>query len=106
VTQKNKGKNTPGIDGRLYSTPERRWKLLNKSFNFQTFQPYPVKQISIHRTNGRKRRLGILTMKDRVMQTVVKTALEPEGKQDLSLTPTDFGRDDVQWMQSTKFGIL
>ncbi len=76
VTETNKGRNTPGIDGYLVKTPEQRVKLVN-NWDFQIWKIKPTKRIYIPKSNGKKRPLGIPTINDRVAQAMVKNALEP-----------------------------
>lgn len=77
-TQENRGKHTPGIDGVVYDTPEARWKLFHEGLSLQGYKPRPVRRVYIPKDNGKQRPLGIPTGKDRVMQAIVKAALEPE----------------------------
>lgn len=76
VTEINKGRNTPGIDGYLAKTPEQRVKLVN-NWDFQLWRIKPTKRIYIPKSNGKKRPLGIPTVNDRVAQAIIKNALEP-----------------------------
>ena len=78
VTQENDGKRTPGIDGVVCATPEARLALLQDGLSLQGYQPQPVRRVYIPKANGQQRPLGIPTVKDRVMQAIVKMALEPE----------------------------
>ncbi|GGJ56870.1 group II intron reverse transcriptase/maturase [Deinococcus roseus] len=78
VTQENPGKRTPGIDGKVADTPEARQELLESGLSFKAYRPLPVKRVLIPKPGGKTRPLGIPTVKDRVMQTLVKLALEPE----------------------------
>ena len=78
ITQENRGKHTAGIDGVVYDTPEARWKLLQEGLSLQGYTPRPVRRVYIPKDNGKQRPLGIPTGKDRVMQAIVKAALEPE----------------------------
>lgn len=78
VTQENRGKHTPGVDGRVYDTPQARTALSQEKMSLKDYQPQPVKRVYIPKANGKQRPLGIPTVKDRVMQAIVKAALEPE----------------------------
>jgi RNA-directed DNA polymerase len=78
VTQENSGKQTPGIDGVVCDTPQKRLELLNDGLRLKGYRPKPVKRCYIPKSNGSQRPLGIPTQKDRVMQALVKLALEPE----------------------------
>jgi RNA-directed DNA polymerase len=77
VTQDNRGKRTAGIDGVKSLTPKERLKLaknleIGKKAN-------PVRRVWIPKPGtNEKRGLGIPTMQNRALQTVVKLALEPE----------------------------
>jgi RNA-directed DNA polymerase len=78
VTQENSGKQTPGIDGVVCDTPQKRLALLHDGLSLQGYHPQPVKRCFIPKSSGGQRPLGIPTQKDRVMQALVKMALEPE----------------------------
>ena len=78
ITQENQGKHTAGIDGVVYDTPEARWKLFQEGLSLKGYKPKPVRRVYIPKDNGKQRPLGIPTGKDRVMQAIVKAALEPE----------------------------
>ena len=78
ITQENQGKHTAGIDGMVYATPEARWKLFQEDLSLKEYKPKPVRRVYIPKDNGKQRPLGIPTGKDRVMQAIVKAALEPE----------------------------
>jgi RNA-directed DNA polymerase len=78
VTQENQGQHTPGVDGRVYDTPEARTALSHENLSLQGYRPRPVRRVYIPKANGKRRPLGIPTVKDRVIQAIVKAALEPE----------------------------
>ena len=80
VTQENKGRYTPGIDGQIYNTSIQRAELVKEVRKTNTFnyKCKPLRRVYIPKSSGDKRPLGIPTVKDRVMQMLVKLALEPE----------------------------
>jgi RNA-directed DNA polymerase len=78
VTQQNAGRNTPGIDGVVCNTSSSRIRLLNEGLQLKGYRPKPVRRVYIPKANGKLRPLGIPTVRDRVMQAIVKMAIEPE----------------------------
>ena len=78
VTQENQGKRTAGIDGVVCDTPDARAALFRAGLSLQGYKPLPVRRVYIPKSDGRRRPLGIPTVWDRVMQALVKLALEPE----------------------------
>lgn len=75
VTENN-GKNTPGVDGETWATPEAKTAAL-KSLRRRGYQPQPLRRVYIPKSNGKLRPLGIPTMKDRAMQALHLLALDP-----------------------------
>jgi RNA-directed DNA polymerase len=72
----NSGAKTPGVDGVLWNTPEA------KSAAFGTlrrhgYQPQPLRRVYIPKSNGKRRALGIPTMRDRAMQALYLLGLDP-----------------------------
>ena len=78
VTQLNAGRNTPGVDGRVATTPDERTKLIKELLQDQTWKAQPARRVYIPKANGKTRPLGIPTIADRCRQAMVKNALEPE----------------------------
>ncbi len=77
VTQDNQGKKTAGVDGIKKLTPKQRLTLTN-GLNV-TGKSKPTRRVMIPKANSDELRpLGIPTMRDRALQTLVKQALEPE----------------------------
>src|SRR3954447_21394890 len=77
VAQQNAGRKTPGIDGVVCRTPESRMRLAT-DLSLKDYHPQPVRRVYIPKTDGRRRPLGIPTIRDRTLQMLVKMALEPE----------------------------
>ena len=72
----NSGAKTPGVDGVLWNTPEA------KSTAFSTlrrhgYQPQPLRRVYIPKSNGKRRALGIPTLRDRAMQALYLLGLDP-----------------------------
>ena len=72
----NRGKNTPGVDREIWRTPAAK-SCGVESLQQHGYQPMPLRRVYIPKSNGKKRPLGIPTMKDRAMQALWKLALEP-----------------------------
>lgn len=72
----NSGKRTPGVDGQLLETPEKKAQAV-QNLTTEDYQPQPLKRVFIPKRNGQLRPLGIPTMQDRAQQALHKLALEP-----------------------------
>ena len=72
----NRGKRTPGIDGKIWSTPTAKWMGMLSMLQ-RGYRALPLRRIYIPKSNGKKRRLGIPRMLCRAMQALWKLALEP-----------------------------
>lgn len=79
----NKGARTAGVDGKtVYSIEavqgvEVFLDKVRSALKDRTFRPVPVRERMIPKAGGKKRRLGIPTVRDRVVQASLKLVLEP-----------------------------
>ena len=79
----NRGARTAGVDGRTvrsikgdHTTAEFLGQL-RADLKARTFEPLPVRERLIPKRGGKVRRLGIPTVRDRVVQAALKLVLEP-----------------------------
>jgi RNA-directed DNA polymerase len=72
----NSGAKTPGVDGVLWNTPEAKSAAFG-TLRRQGYQPQPLRRVYIPKSNGKRRGLGIPTMRDRAMQALYLLGLDP-----------------------------
>ena len=72
----NRGKQTPGVDKVVWDTPEKKMQAI-EDLREQTGRPQPLRRVSIPKSNGGVRALGIPTMHDRARQALHLLGLEP-----------------------------
>jgi RNA-directed DNA polymerase len=80
---KNKGKNTPGHDGKVWKTPAEKFNAIEALRNVvigknNSYRSNVIKRVWIPKGNkGDLRPLGIPVILDRALQALVKSALDP-----------------------------
>lgn len=72
----NKGKHTAGVDGVIWDTNVKKSEAIS-SLKRRGYKTKPLKRVYIPKKNGKKRPLGIPTMRDRAMQALYLMALLP-----------------------------
>jgi hypothetical protein len=79
----NRGARAAGVDGDTAFVIEQRRGVdaflteIRDELEARQFRPLPVRERMIPKANGKQRRLGIATVRDRVVQAALKLVLEP-----------------------------
>jgi RNA-directed DNA polymerase len=79
----NRGARAAGVDGDTAFVIEQRRGVdaflteIRDELKARQFRPLPVRERMIPKANGKQRRLGIATVRDRVVQAALKRVLEP-----------------------------
>lgn len=84
----NKGKNTPGVDEILWTTPEEKTRAA-EMLKRRGYRALPLRRIYIPKKNGKLRPLSIPTMKDRAMQALHLMAFLPIAEE--TADPNSYG---------------
>lgn len=82
LKQVRRNKGAPGIDGMtvddLPSFLSKHWPRIRQQLQDGTYHPKPVKRVEIPKPDGRKRKLGIPTVLDRLIQQAIAQVLQGE----------------------------
>ena len=84
----NQGKRTPGVDRVTWETPAKKMAAV-QGLRQRGYRPQPLRRVYIAKSNGKRRGLGIPTMKDRAMQALYLLALDPIAE--VTADPNSYG---------------
>ena len=91
VTETNKGRKTPGIDGFRALTDKEKGELVDKLLTMDIYKhnPKPTLRKYIPKKGNKLRALGIPTIIDRIYQEIVRILLEPQAE--ANFEPISYG---------------
>ena len=75
----NSGARTPGVDQQRWNTPQAKATAFH-ALTRRGYRAQPLRRVYIPKSNGKKRPLGIPTMRDRAMQALYLLGLDPIGE--------------------------
>ena len=92
--KRNRGSKTAGVDGQTRKHVEQMGvdgvlAKLRQELRDGTYSPLPARERLIPKRSGKSRRLGISTVRDRIVQTAARLVLEPIFEADFC--PTSYG---------------
>lgn len=108
AVKSNSGSKTAGVDGLRVSDFEKslqgNLERLARSLKNETYDPKPVRRTYIPKSGGRKRPLGVPTVRDRIVQEALRMVLEPIYEADFSQYSFGFrpGRSTMDVFQVVK----
>lgn len=86
------GAKTPGIDGEILNSAKSKYQTI-QSLKTRGYKASPLRRVYIPKRNGKKRALGIPTVRDRAMQALYLLALEPIAETTGDLNSYGFRRE-------------
>lgn len=108
--QVKRNKGAPGIDGmtvdQLLEFIKDYWPVIRRQLEQGMYHPKPVKRVEIPKPDGRKRKLGIPTVLDRLIQQAIAQVLQEEWDSDFhdnsyGFRPNRSAHQAIRYAQAT-----